>query len=75
MTLANGMEAWGMHPSKFVQEAVSNVEAYLQDNMGGKKLGKCRGSAPFPPGYTLELDVMPDLRKMQQPTINLKLSF
>ena len=29
--------------------------------MGGRKLGKCRGSAPFPPGYTPELDVSPEL--------------
>ena len=65
MTLANGVEAWGMSPSKYVQEAVRNIEAYLRDNIGGRKLGKCRGSAPFRPGYTPELDVTPELCPMQ----------
>ena len=63
MTLANVVESWGMSPSKYVQEAVRNIEAYLRDNMSGRKLGKCRGSAQFPPGYTPELDVMPQLRR------------
>ena len=29
--------------------------------MDGRKLGKWRGSAPFPPGYTPELDMTPEL--------------
>ena len=33
--------------------------------MGDRKLGKCRGFAPFPPGYILELDASPELCPVQ----------
>ena len=29
ITLSNGVEAWGMSPSKYVQEAVRNIQEYL----------------------------------------------
>ena len=44
ITLNNGVEAWGLSPSKYVQEAISNVEKWLDKK--GMKLGK-RASAPY----------------------------
>ena len=52
--LPNGVVAWGLSPSKYVQEAVKNVEEHLA-KQGGRKLAK-RASAPFPTGYIPELD-------------------
>ena len=52
--LSNGVEAWGFSPSKYVQEAVANVEKYLRKkNLPGLKR-KVRG--PWPSGYVAELD-------------------
>ena len=48
MTLPNGVVAWGMLPSKYVQEAVRNVEDHLLKR-GGQKLAK-RAASPFPQG-------------------------
>jgi hypothetical protein len=33
--LSNGVVAWGMSSSKYVQEAVMNVELYLERNYRG----------------------------------------
>ena len=35
VTLENGVEAWVLSPSKYVQEAIWNVEEYLGSNFGG----------------------------------------
>ena len=56
--LPNGVEAWALSPSKYVSEAVKNVELHIRVNYGGMKLAK-RASAPFPVGYKPELDVSP----------------
>ena len=61
MTLENGVQAWALSPSKYVQEAVRNVEKYLRDNMEGQALRK-RASAPFPVGYVPELDISDPLK-------------
>ena len=53
-TLPNGVMAWGMSFSKYVQEAVRNVEDYLRRNQQ-PGLSK-RATAPFPSGYAAELD-------------------
>ena len=60
MTLANGVEAWAMSSSKYVDEAVRNVEVYLEKNLGGRKLVK-RASSQFPTDYAPELDTTPEL--------------
>ena len=39
-TLANGVQAWGFSPSKYVNDAIRNMEKYLQDEMNGLKLLK-----------------------------------
>jgi len=58
--LPNGVKAWGMSCSKYVQAAVQNVKDYLNKEFPGRALPK-RASAPFPPGYEAELDVTPEL--------------
>jgi hypothetical protein len=49
-----------MSSSKYVQEAVRNVELQLEKNCGGQKLKK-RATAPWPTGYVSELDTTPEL--------------
>ena len=58
--LNNGVYAWGMSSSKYVNEAVSNTEDYLAENFGGQKLPK-KASAPWPNDYISELDTSPEL--------------
>ena len=62
--LNNGVWAWGMSPSKYVQDAVRNSEEYLGRNFGGQKLQK-RASSPWPSEYTAELDSTPELTPEQ----------
>ena len=59
VTLENGVEAWCNSPSKYVQEAVSNVESYLAKNYGGQKLKK-KVTAPWPHEYYSETDESPE---------------
>lgn len=47
-------------PSKYIQEAVWNVEDHLQSK-GDQRLTK-RSSAPFPAGYSPELDTCEELK-------------
>ena len=57
--LPNGVIAWGLSSSKYVQEGVRTIESYLEKH-GGHKLKK-RVSAPFPSDYHAELDATPEL--------------
>jgi hypothetical protein len=59
-TLANGVKAWGISPSKYIQEAVRNTEGYLEKNFSGRKLLK-RAPTPFENDYAPELDTTPEL--------------
>ena len=60
VTLSNGVQAWSLSPSKYVQEAVKNVEKYLDEKMGGRKLpNRFRGL--WPSDYRPELDDSPEL--------------
>ena len=52
--MENGVKAWGMSPSKYVQEAVRNIEDHLKKK-GMPGLNK-RVLAPFPTGSLPELD-------------------
>jgi hypothetical protein len=58
--LPNGVIAWGMSSSKFVQSAVQNVQEYLEALPGDRKLLK-RAPVPFAGGYKPELDESPEL--------------
>ena len=60
MVLPNGVEAWAMSPSKYVQNAIRTVEDFIDENLGGRKLAK-RASSQFPPDYHPELDTTPEL--------------
>ena len=57
--LESGVIAWGLSSSKYVQEAVANVERYLATNALGKGLKKVR--SPWPSGYEAELDTSTEL--------------
>ena len=53
--LSNGVNAWSFSPTKYVQEAVGNVEKFIDKNMDGLKLTN-RVSGPWPTDYRPELD-------------------
>jgi hypothetical protein len=57
--IPNGVVAWGMSSSKYVQAAVQNVQEYLKKN-GDRKLKK-KASAPFEATYRVEIDKRPVL--------------
>jgi len=60
--LPNGVEAWGLSSSKYVQEAVANVERYLAANPTmGKSLKHKHVKSPWPSGYEAELDASEEL--------------
>ena len=61
IVLPNGVEAWGMSSSKYVQEAVKNVESYIAKTYNGRKLLK-RAPTPFENEYAPEMDTTPNLR-------------
>lgn len=44
--LPNGVEAWAMSPSKYVQEAVATAEDYLKPEYDGKTLDR-KANTPF----------------------------
>ena len=50
VVLENGVETWGTSASKYVQEAVSNSEAYLHENFWGQKFAK-KVNNPFKSEY------------------------
>jgi hypothetical protein len=58
--LPNGVVAWGMSSSKYVQSAVQNVKECLAALPGDQKLMK-KASGPFAGGYNPELDESPEL--------------
>jgi hypothetical protein len=58
--IPNGVIAWGMSSSKYVQAAVQNVKEYLVALTGYRKLLKI-DPAPFAGGYKPELDESPEL--------------
>jgi hypothetical protein len=60
VTLENGVEAWSMSPSKYMQEAVKNVKSYLQEKEPGRPWLK-KAPTPFAKDYRLEIDISPKL--------------
>ena len=59
VTLNNGVECWGLSPSKYVQEAVKTVEKHLNDKYNTGLPKKVR--TPYPKDYRPELDLSPEL--------------
>jgi hypothetical protein len=58
--LPNGVVAWGMSSSKYVQSSVQNVKEYLAALPGDHMLVK-KASGPFTGVYKPELDESPEL--------------
>jgi hypothetical protein len=58
--LPNGVVAWGMRSSKYVQSAVQNVKEYLAALPGDQILVK-KASSPFAGGYKPELYESPEM--------------
>jgi hypothetical protein len=58
--LPNGVVAWGMSCSKYVQSAVQNVNEYLAALPGDQALLK-KAPGSFAGGYKPELDESPEL--------------
>ena len=56
--LPNGTEVWAMSSSKYVQEGIKNVKAWLEKC--DRKL-PTRCSTPLPTSYRPELDISPEL--------------
>ena len=54
--LANGTWAWGMSPSKYVQQATLNCQAHLKKHYSGRYSLSKRADNPFAIGYEPELD-------------------
>ena len=61
MQLENGVWAWGLSPSKYVQEAVKNCKQFVTDNL--PKFYKLTKNAPnpFPTDYHPGRDTTPEL--------------
>ena len=58
--LSDGVMAWAMSSSKYIQAAVNNVKDYLAKTYPGHGLLKC-ATAPLPINSLPELDIMPEL--------------
>ena len=56
--LANGSTAWSFSSSQYIQNAVKNVEEYLDKK--GEKLTP-RAKSPWPSNYRPEIDITPEL--------------
>jgi len=55
--LPNGIWAWGMSPSKYVNQAVNNTESQLTEEFGGRFKLPTRADNPFPTTYDPDTDV------------------
>ena len=60
VVLKNGVEAWATSSSKYVQEAVSNSEAYFHEHFGGRKFAK-KVVNPFESDYDPLVDLSAEL--------------
>jgi hypothetical protein len=58
-TMPNGVEAWVNSPSKYIQEAVKNVEEHIQKRYNATLPKKV--TSPCPRDYRPELDISPVL--------------
>jgi hypothetical protein len=58
--LPNGVTAWTASASKYVQEAVKNVESHLLTEYNGRKLPR-KANTLFQRDYRPELDTSPEL--------------
>ena len=66
----NGVKYWSMSSAKYVQEAVHNVEDYIEKNLDGRKL-KRNPTHSWPSNYTTEDDESRELPPSWHPTTNI----
>jgi hypothetical protein len=59
--LSDGVHAWMISPTKYIREAINNVERHSEREYGSK-LPK-RVSGPFPTDYRPEVDITPELNE------------
>jgi hypothetical protein len=59
--MSNGVLAWGMSPTKYIKEAVSNCKKHLKLNYGSRYVLPTQVANPFAMGYEPELDETPAL--------------
>ena len=64
LQLENGVEAWGLRSSKYVQAAVNNVEEYVKDKDNLNV--KIRAETPMQTAYRPELYVRMDLTPVRE---------
>ena len=64
MKMNNGVTAWAISPSKYVDEAVNNCEKWIQENMPEHKHSS-RATNPFPTDYDPDLDTTNELDEDQ----------
>ena len=60
MEMLNGVQAWALSLSKYVQEAVQNTEGYLRDELGGWGLKK-RAPTPFMTEYDPDMHMTKEI--------------
>ena len=65
MKMNNGVTAWAISPSKYVNEAVNNCEKWIQENLPEHKQGN-RATNPFPTDYDPDLDTTNELDEDQE---------
>ena len=61
--LSNGVLAWSMSSSKYIQAAVQNVKDYVNMTCPDQGLPK-NALGPFPSGYVPELDTSSKLKSV-----------
>ncbi len=59
--MSNAVWVWGMSPSKYIKEAVSNCEMHLKSTYDGRYVLPTQAANPFVMGYEPELDETPAL--------------
>jgi hypothetical protein len=59
--MSNGVYAWGMSPTKYIKEAVSNCKKHLKLNYDGRYVLRTQAAYPFVMGYEPELYETPAL--------------
>ena len=60
MKMNNGVTAWAISSSKYLNEAVNDCEKWVQEHMPGHKHSS-RGTNPFPTDYDPDLDTTKEL--------------
>ena len=55
--LPNGVWAWGLSPSKYVNQAVQNCQTHLNKKLGGMFKIPVKAANPFPEKYSPDTDV------------------